>query len=175
MKFKDYLESVGEGIHIFCDMDGVLTNWEAHFEAEVGKPYGDPSISRNQSYKISKAFPVEWWTTMPWMDDGKELWEFLSKNFSSLHILSAPTSDPEKKSIIGKKKWLEEKGFYQQLGKENIIITPNKHEHVKENGVSVLIDDTWKKIEKWKEAGGIGIHHTSTKDTIQQLKKHLNI
>ena len=36
---------------------------------------------------------------------------------------------------------------------------------------SILIDDRKDNIDRWKEAGGIGIYHTSAADTIQQLKK----
>ena len=35
----------------------------------------------------------------------------------------------------------------------------------------ILIDDLEKTIIEWREKGGIGIHHTSTSDTISQLKK----
>lgn len=36
---------------------------------------------------------------------------------------------------------------------------------------SVLIDDRKKNIECWEKAGGIGILHTSAKDTIKKLKE----
>ena len=36
---------------------------------------------------------------------------------------------------------------------------------------NVLIDDRPKNIEAWEAAGGIGIIHTSAKNTIEQLKK----
>ena len=34
----------------------------------------------------------------------------------------------------------------------------------------ILIDDRTSNIEEWRSAGGIGIHHKSFKDTIEQLK-----
>lgn len=36
---------------------------------------------------------------------------------------------------------------------------------------SVLVDDTEELGEKWEEAGGIFICHTSTKDTLKQLRE----
>jgi hypothetical protein len=35
----------------------------------------------------------------------------------------------------------------------------------------ILIDDREKSIQPWREAGGIGILHTSAADTISQLQK----
>ena len=36
---------------------------------------------------------------------------------------------------------------------------------------NVLIDDRPKNIEAWEAAGGIGIIHTSAKETIEKLKE----
>ena len=36
---------------------------------------------------------------------------------------------------------------------------------------AILIDDRKDNIEQWIEAGGIGIHHTSTNSTIKKLQK----
>ena len=39
---------------------------------------------------------------------------------------------------------------------------------------NVLIDDEPKNIEAWEDAGGIGILHTSAKETINKLKELRN-
>ena len=39
---------------------------------------------------------------------------------------------------------------------------------------NVLIDDRPKNIEAWENAGGIGILHTSAKETINKLKELRN-
>ena len=39
---------------------------------------------------------------------------------------------------------------------------------------SVLIDDRKKNIDAWENAGGIGILHTSAKETINALKELRN-
>ena len=36
---------------------------------------------------------------------------------------------------------------------------------------SILIDDRQINIDQWEDAGGIGILHTSTNNTISQLKE----
>jgi hypothetical protein len=174
MNFKSYYkESLEHEIHLFCDMDGVLTNWELHFQNYYGKSRND--MTRAEGYENSKQLPVEWWATMPWMVDGKELWSYLSNNFENLYILSAPTQDVEEKAINGKMEWITRQGLVEQLGKKNIIIDSEKHKYVKKSGVSFLIDDNEKKISNWRKAGGVGILHTSTKNTLIELNKHLHI
>jgi hypothetical protein len=173
MRFKTYIEGLEEEVHMFCDMDGVLTNWELHFQNYHGKSRDD--MTKKEGYAASKKLPVEWWATMPWMPDGKELWSYLSEHFESLRILSAPTQDVEEKAIKGKWAWLTEQGFVDQLGKENIIIDAEKHKYVMDSGMSILVDDNEKKIANWRKAGGVGILHTSASNSIKELNKHLHI
>ena len=53
--------------------------------------------------------------------------------------------------------------------KINIVLRKEKLQFCK-GPDSVLIDDRAKTIRDWKEAGGIGILHTSPKDTLDQLR-----
>jgi dipeptidyl aminopeptidase/acylaminoacyl peptidase len=170
MRFKEYVE--GKKIYCFCDMDGVLTDFHKHFFDEIGWNIDD--IPEKESYKMVHDLSVEWWETMPWKKDGKELWDFLTNNFKNLHILSAPTKEPENKSRKGKITWLTENGFIDQLGMDRIHIANDKEKFVQQDGISILIDDTQKKIDKWRHAGGHGILHTDTSTTITELKNILS-
>jgi hypothetical protein len=54
----------------------------------------------------------------------------------------------------------------------------HKHLECRKNSGDILIDDRPKNHQlqqKWEAAGGIFIHHTSTKNTIQQLKRILGL
>ena len=161
-----------EKITLACDLDGVLCAWEQHFIDKVGIPYRD--IPAPRCYEITKNLSVEWWATIPWMPDGRKLWVYLTKNFENISILSAPSQDPEEKSKKGKMIWLEREGIIDQVGIKNINITVEKHKYVQPEGISILIDDTEKKITKWNEAGGYGILHTDAESTIQELEQFLN-
>jgi hypothetical protein len=172
MQFKKYLESEAENIYCYCDMDGVIAAWEDHFEAKMGYAYD--TISRSQSFKVTKNFPVEWWATIPWLDEGPALWKYLCHNTKkgNLYILSSPTNDVEEKSIKGKWIWLEKHGIVDTIGRDHIILDSEKHKYVKENGISILVDDTPKKIDKWVNAGGIGILHINNNETFKKLKEN---
>jgi hypothetical protein len=150
-------------------MDGVLADWEGHFLKHVGRSHKD--IPKEENYKISKSLNINWWASIPWLEDGKQLWKYLSNNYNSLYILSAPTNDPEEKAIKGKQLWLKKEGITSQIGLDHIILAQHKHKYVKAEGISILVDDTPEKIEKWIEAGGVGVLHTDTASTIRQLIK----
>lgn len=171
MDFKSYMLTEGKEAHVFCDMDGVLVDWEKAFKEYVGKDIDD--IPKKESHDICRDLPVEWWINLQWLPDGKELWNYINKNFQNVYILSSPTKDKESKSVKGKWKWLENNNIVNEIGRENIFITPDKYKYVREDGISILIDDTPKKINSWIDAKGIGILHKSTADTISQLKQYL--
>jgi hypothetical protein len=50
-----------------------------------------------------------------------------------------------------------------------IILSRNKHKYAK-GEADILIDDTKEKIDKWAEAGGTGVLHTDSTDTIRVIE-----
>ena len=65
---------------IYCDMDGVLTDFESRFDHFTGmnpqvyeKKYGIEQFWHLIDNKIG----VRFWVGMPWMPQGKKLWEFI--------------------------------------------------------------------------------------------------
>lgn len=170
---------------IFCDMDGVLTNFPKSFKELDGNERRlepnefEAEYGRNKFWEIIGHAGEEYWSEMEWMPDGKELWEQL-KPFKPT-ILSAPSRDP--KSRTGKHKWILSnlnitQNFYTINPKKwkpgyKIILNSQKHLFVR-NEYDILIDDTPRKIEKWNAAGGTGILHTDAKSTLQTLVKIFN-
>lgn len=104
---------------------------------------------------------VEFWSDMPWMPDGKELWDYIKPHNPSILTSPARGVDCPKGKII----WVE-----RELGEDiPCILEKQKYKYAGEN--KTLIDDSENKITPWIEAGGIGILHTSTEDTLRQLKE----
>jgi len=99
---------------------------------------------------------------MYWKEDGKELWNFLKK-YDNVKILSKPSKDRLSKK--GKIIWCK-----RELGVKPIL-SFKKSDYADKN--SILIDDLKQNIDEWIQAGGIGILHKNTKNTIQQLKKYV--
>jgi hypothetical protein len=96
------------------------------------------------------------------MSDGKELYNYIKPNLFSL--LSAPSS--ENSSRLGKRLWVRN----NIPGTKLILAAAKNKQDYSEEG-AILIDDRADTIREWNAGGGIGILHTSTANTIQQLKK----
>ena len=151
---------------IFCDLDGVLSDFDNNFKkysggippAEYEEKMGKEAFWNLIDVKIGQKF----WTEMPWMNDGHELWNFIKQYKPT--ILSAPSRNPV--SSKGKKEWVK-----SELPATKLILAfaNEKQKYSEEN--SILIDDMKKNIEQWVSQGGIGILHTSARETIKKLKE----
>ncbi len=147
---------------IYCDMDGVLADFESGYEELTGIDLrGEFQKGDNFWDPISKA-GVGFWAGLKWMPDGQELWDYL-KPFNPI-LLSAPSR--EQSSRIGKHVWVKHK-----IPGTKLILRYASQKQELATPESILIDDRQVNIDQWEAAGGIGILHTSTANTIQQLQK----
>ena len=137
---------------IYCDMDGVLTNFEARFEHFSGmKPkeyeskYGTPAFWELIDNKIG----VRFWVGMDWMPHGKELWNFISPYQPDL--LTSPSRHDT--SRLGKNLWV--KNNLNPKPKTIFAYSADKQRYSNEN--SILIDDKKSNINEWAAKGGIAL------------------
>jgi hypothetical protein len=145
---------------IYCDMDGVLVDFEKGYFDLTGREASYKTNPEEFWAPITKA-GAAFWIKLQWMPDGKELWDYI-KGYNP-ELLSAPSR--EESSKIGKFTWVKRnmpgtKLILRSAERKQEFATPN----------AILIDDRADNIQRWKDAGGVGIHHTSTANTIQQLK-----
>lgn len=151
---------------IYCDMDGVLTNFDkAYFDLTRVDLAGQHFNDKNFWDPINKA-GYDFWVNMEWLPDGKDLWEVISK-YNPI-LLSAPSRSND--SRVGKFDWVER----ELPGVELILRSASrKREFAAPN--HILIDDRPDNIQGWIEDGGEGILHTSAIDTLKTLKEKYNI
>lgn len=161
---------------IFCDMDGVLSDFDTQFSKfNVGTKRGFAKKTSNENaWELIHSSGESFWSEMPWMPDGKVLWKYIEPY--EPEILTAPSKQIKNNKIIynrscvaGKVKWVR-----NNLGhdvKINIEWPEEKRKHASE--YAILIDDKYDNINGWIDAGGIGIYHTSAKDTIYQLGEYI--
>jgi len=149
---------------IYCDMDGVLCDFDKRFDQFGGMVPGEYESRKGTKmfWELISKVGVDFWSKMPWMPEGKKLWEYISKYKPTL--LSAPSSDYS--SRYGKKLWVQENmpGTKLILAKRE-----NKQDYAGKN--KILIDDRADTIGEWNAVGGIGILFTSTGQTINELKQ----
>jgi hypothetical protein len=161
-----YREAKGDLPRIYCDMDGVICDFVLAAKKATGQNWVGLRDGQDwESIRKTKNF----WSAMPWTRDGRQLWNFIKKY--QPHILSAySTEDPN--CIPGKRRWLRSNLGYTQGSIINIVRRREKQNFAKNQGrPAILIDDYPKNVQQFKSAGGIGIVHTSTSNTISQLKR----
>ena len=147
---------------IYCDMDGVLADFESGYEELTGIDLKGEFKKGDDFWDPIKVAGIGFWAGLKWMPGGQELWDYL-KPFNP-QLLSAPSR--EQSSRIGKHVWVKHK-----IPGTKLILRYAKQKQELATPESILIDDRQINIDQWEAAGGIGILHTSTANTIQQLQK----
>jgi len=169
--FKKFYEADEESeFKVYVDLDSVLVDWEEGFnQLSPNKSMGDWEDEDNEEggWKLIHDAGEEWWANLPWMKDGKKLWEFV-KQFDPT-ILTSPGTQEIEPIIKAKNVWID-----RELGDDvPRIIDREKQKYAKKN--SILVDDQKGNIKRWEDAGGIGVRHTKTEDTIEQLTEIMGL
>lgn len=152
---------------IYCDMDGVLTDFEKRFvtllQQEGPKYYSKATIAQVTRPKhfdklegteefwkfIDQYIGLEFWSKMEWMPNGRELWNFIQPYGPKL--LTSPSEDNT--SRLGKRLWV----------KENLVPAPEvlfrfgdaKSDFA--NQKAILIDDKPSNLQAFTAKGGIAL------------------
>lgn len=138
-------------LKIYCDLDGVLTDFDGRFKHFSGgisaKDYknekGEAEFWKFIDYEIGYRF----WAGMDWMENGRELWDYI-KQFNP-GILTTPSRNNV--SRIGKRIWVEE----NLTPRPDITFAYNKGRYA--NKHSILIDDRQRNLDGWQANKGIPI------------------
>ena len=148
---------------IFSDMDGVITDFNNRYKKYAGMMPSEyeKKFGKDKFWELADAEGVAFWVGMPWMEDGKDYWNYI-KDYD-VELLSSPSRSET--SRLGKRLWVRNNlpGIKLTLAQAY-----NKRNYAAPN--HILIDDRKSNIEQWRDKGGIGILHTSAADTINQLK-----
>ena len=152
---------------IYCDMDGVLTDFDGRFKQFSKGTSPQDYEARFGTEKfwdfIDNQIGTKFWSDMPWMSDGKALWDHISQ-FNPI-LLSAPSRNNE--SRLGKRNWVE-----KNLPGVKLILSAADKKQNYADGNNILIDDKESNIDQWIAKGGIGILHKNTADTLEKLSKY---
>jgi predicted kinase len=149
---------------VYCDMDGVLVDFERGYNDLTGKqtPGVDSTYDKNDFWSAITKAGAKFWAELNWMSDGQQLWDYIKQYNPKL--LTAPSREPS--SEIGKQEWIN-----NNLPSTPVIFKQAKDKKDLAEPNAILIDDRKDNIQQWIDAGGIGIRHTSTESTIKQLQK----
>jgi hypothetical protein len=160
---KFYFNEEQSKYQLYVDIDGVLGDFEKQFEILIGMKFHEfeNQYGSKATWKAIENEGEEYWSTMPFLPEGKVLWNYVKK-YNPI-ILSSPANYNESKT--GKKIWVKE-----QLGEDvKLILESDKWKYANEN--AILIDDRDDNISSWINNDGIGILFKNAEDTIKKLKE----
>ena len=145
-------------------MDGVITDFDESFKKAsdgIAPRDYEKKFGKDKFWELIDGKGVGYWVGMPYMPDGETYWNYI-KDYNT-ELLSSPSRSNT--SRLGKRLWVRNNMPGIKL---TLAQAYNKRNYAEPN--HILIDDRESNIEQWREAGGIGILHTSAADTINQLK-----
>lgn len=147
---------------IYCDLDGVLADFNQAFKNRTGK--FPVEVSRAELWSKIVEMP-NYWLTLGMTSDSDVLLGYLSaypyQILTGLPVLGYEQAEEQKRA------WVK-----QYIGVNIPVIcclSKDKARYCKPG--DVLIDDYEPNICQWENAGGIGILHTNAIDTIQKLSQ----
>ena len=169
---------------IYCDMDGVLTDYEKRF-VQLLKKEGHKYYSKDLINQVTRPkhfaklegedelenftdnhIGLEFWTGMDWMPNGRKLWNFIQP-YGPI-ILTSPSKNNT--SRLGKRLWI----------KDNLVPAPPVEFRFGEaksdfaNQKAILIDDKPSNLEAFASKGGIALEVKDGEITsvINKLKQY---
>ena len=149
---------------LFLDLDGVLADFDAGVVLATGQSPAD--LGDRRMWPILARTPG-FYDTLPWMGDGRDLWQF-SKGHHPTILTGLPLgkwAEPQKRAWCAR-----------ELGAEVPVITCLSREKgqkaaslLEPGEVMVLVDDRLKVQQAWEDAGGLFVLHTSAASSIEAL------
>ena len=174
-------------INVFLDLDGVMVDLDSGLHRAIGRGYPTeilPDFEFKQYIHQMYADVVkssgslrEFWGNLPAMTNYWELFDTIVANHGYPTILTAtpkeyPVGCPEDvEAAQGKRDWVA-----RRLSANVPVITTRsnrKQDFIVQGSTNILIDDYLANIKRWRDAGGIAIHHTSIDRSIAEFLKVL--
>lgn len=148
---------------LFLDCDGVLADFDSYATGLLGLPPREFEArhGRKEFWRRIASHP-DYFFHLPLMPDARELWNAVA-HLGPIILTGVPHGDW---AAPQKMRWAA-----QHFPGAPIITTlaRAKREHMEAPG-DVLVDDTLTYRGLWEEAGGVFVHHRSTRETLARLQ-----
>ena len=150
---------------VFCDLDGVLVDFEQGVFDVTGRGTQDQTVSKMWNRILT--FP-KFFEQLNWTNYGQELWNnMLNVTGENPTILTGLPYSCKKKVYTEKRAWCS-----AHLGENIEVITTQSIDKYKYASYGhILIDDRYSNGKLWTTYGGTFIYHTSPERTLYELKR----
>ena len=156
-------------MNVILDMDGVMVDFMGALHKALNLPYSEAAhpypkrtyemlamvaeragIPEAEVYKICDG--REFWASMEWTKEGKELVALVRKNIGDRNIFICTSPMPRGDAWAGKVDWVQREVPW--LSRSLVISSAPKHLLAKKD--VILIDDKDKNVREFAQHGGIG-------------------
>ena len=145
---------------VYHDLDGVHADIASGYVRLTGLPWEDRT---NEVFWNHVDACEDFFARLDRLPDSQELYDHTA------HLPHAfLTGRPLGTRAADQKRWWVAQHFGPTV---EVIVVPGKLKQRYAHAHAVLIDDHGANITRWRDAGGIGILHTSAADTIAQLRE----
>lgn len=145
---------------IFVDMDNVLADFDAGYEATFG--IRASKLTDNVDWAVVRP---SFFDSLPPMADYLELWARVER-YNPTVLTGVPSELPQ--AIQNKRRWID-----RHLGEHVPVIgCRSKHKSLYCRPGDLLIDDWERYRDLWLGAGGLWITHVSAAQTARELERH---
>ena len=145
---------------IFCDIDGVLTDFPRAYNERYNlsiplEQFNEeqfPQAVGKDARQIDEDLDFDFWSNLPWMPYGRRFLELLESLFGAEHIclLSFPSYSPD--GPRGKIEWVKRELPQYEM---RLILAMDKRFCASPD--AILFDDKPRNVAEWNQAGGRGI------------------
>jgi hypothetical protein len=153
---------------LFVDLDGVLVDFESGVAAATGSLPHDQSV-RTMWSKLART--PGFYEHLEWTEDGHELWDAV-KHLEPTILTGLPLgkwAEPQKRAWVAR-----------ELGPDVQVITCMSRDKAKKareaapnDATPILVDDRERLREAWEAMGGVFIHHTSARRSLDELSRYI--
>ena len=167
-------EDVQSKPKVYVDMDGVIANFYAGVTARTG--HEEPRAMALQDIEDTMASfaGTDFFYTLPKYEQADQLIAMVNKmSGGDWYILSSPLKYDREGSAKHKAAWIKK---YLKIQPKGMHFTGDKAQFATQpDGTpNILIDDYPKYLEKWTNAGGIGVKYKGHVGNIQDVKATLD-
>lgn len=157
---------------VFCDMDGVLADFERTAQEILGPDYNwKDEVEKPHWGKVGEIQDI--YSRLHVMNGAHMLMDYLRNNFDKVEILTAiPKRASFPTAVNDKRNWIH-KHFGSEIRVNFGPYAEDKQYHIRDMH-DILIDDMVRNIDQWHKRGGIGFTHVDARDTIFRMQQYFN-
>ena len=158
---------------VYLDMDGVL----ADFFGKVEEVYHvDHWKELNMDVVIAEIQNTNFFLKLDEFPTASKLVrEVENMTGGDWGICSSPLRGDHFNSAYWKRRWLEERDFIPREWKK-LVFTPNKEKYSRASFTgepNILVDDKYSNVDKFTNAGGIGIRYQANEDSLEYVLERI--